>query len=118
MAFVDVKYEGDDEDVYIVRMDADLQSAITANAEPAGAITKPWHLATSPGRRNFGINPRNVVATRTLGTAPDIRTKRVVVTVLQPSHIKGDPPPINIGDTFTYAGNTWTVASVNGETER
>jgi len=117
MAFADFKYEGDDGDIYIVRMDTDLQAAITGNTEPAGAITKPWHLVTSKGRRNFGINPRNVVATRTFGTAPDIGVKRIEVTILVPSNIEGDPPPINIGDTFTYAGNTWTVASLNGETE-
>jgi len=118
MAFGDFKYEGDDGDIYVVRMDVALQAAIAANTEPVGPITKPWHLETSDSKRSFGIKPRNIVATRTFGTAPDVGTKRLVVTVLVPANIEGEPPPIALKSTFTYKGNTWTVASLNGETER
>jgi hypothetical protein len=118
MAFQSYKYEGDDGDVYRVRMNTDLKDAITGNTEPTGDITKPFHLETSDSRKSFGIKPRFVVATRTFGTAPDNGVRRLTVTVLDPAKIEGDTPDINIGDTFTYNGNTWTIASLNGETEK
>lgn len=117
MSFSDFKYEGDDGEIYLVRMDNDLQAAIATNVEPTGNVTKPFHLLTTGSNRRFGIIPREIIATRTFGTAPDIGVKRIAVTILTPAVIEGDPPAVNIGDTFTYSGNTWTVASLVGETE-
>lgn len=118
MAFIDYKYEGDDGDVYLVRMDPDLKAAIAGNDEPAGAITKPFHLATSPGRRNFGINPRSVTATRSFGVAPNNGTRRIEIPILSPATIEGDPASAEVGGTFTYKTFTWTISSVNPETEK
>lgn len=118
MAFQDYKYESDDGDIYKLRMDPVLKAAIAANAEPAGALTKPFHIATTPGRRNFGINPRAVVATRTFGTAPDNGVKRIEIPIFDPAQIEGDPAAIAVGSTFTYKTFTWTIASVIPESEK
>jgi len=118
MAFKDYKYEGDDGEVYLLRMDTAVFAALTANTEAEGAVTKPWHLESSDSRRSFGIKPRYIVATRTFGTAPNNGVRRMTIPILDPAKIEGEPPDINIGATFTYKGNSWTVSSLVGETEK
>jgi len=118
MAFKDYKYEGDDGEVYLVRMDTALFDAVAGNTEASGDVTKPWHLETSDSRKSFGIKPRYIVATRAFGVAPNNGVRRMTVTILDPNNIEGDPPPINVGSTYTYKGNTWTVSSLVGETEK
>lgn len=118
MAFQDYKYEGDDGDIYLVRMDTALKAALSDNTEPSGATTKPWHLETSDSSRSFGIKPRHIIATRSFGSGADTGVKRIKVTIFDPAKIEGEPPDINVGNTFTYRGNTWTVASLVGETDK
>lgn len=118
MAFKDCKYEGDDGEVYLLRMDTALFNALADNTEAAGDVTKPWHLESSDSRRSFGIKPRYIVATRTFGVAPDTGVRRMTIPILDPAKIEGETPDINVGNTYTYKGNTWTISSLVGETER
>jgi len=118
MAFKDYKYEGDDGEVYLLRMDTAVFDALSGNTEAAGDVTKPWHLESSDSRRSFGIKPRYIVATRTFGVAPNNGVRRMTIPILDPAKIEGDPPDINVGATFTYKGNSWTVSSLVGETEK
>lgn len=118
MAFQDYKYEGDDGDIYLIRMDTDLKAALTGNTEPTGDVTKPWHVVSRGSRREFGINPRSITASRSFGTAPDNGVKRIEIPILNPASVEGDSAPISVLDTFTYQGQTWTVAAINPETER
>lgn len=113
--FRSVKYEGDDGEIYLLRMRVDLLEAIEENTEPAGEVTKEWHLETSNSPKAFGLKPRFIVATRSFTVGTDTATKRIRVPILRPDKIEGDPPAIPIGSVFTYAGKSWAVASLNGE---
>lgn len=109
MAFKNYKYEGDDVQIYIIRMSDSVKAAVSTNAEPAGDITSPFHVQASGSRKQFGIIPRSVTLTRTFGTAPDTGTKTRKIPILT-----GDvheSAALSPGSTVTISGVAWTVAS-------
>jgi hypothetical protein len=118
MAFGDYRYEGDDGDVYLVRMAEDVFEALSGNSQAGGEVTKPFHLETSDSRRSFGIKPRHIVATRRFGTPPNNGVRRMTIPILDPGKIEGNEPDINIGQSFTYRGNTWMVSALVSESEK
>lgn len=118
MAFKDYRYEGDDGEFYKCRMDTELFAALAANVEPSGGTAQDIHVYSKVSQRRYGIHARHIIATRAFGTAPDNGVKRIEVPILDPAAIEGDPAAIGPESTFTYKGNTWTVASVEPETTR
>lgn len=115
MAFKSFKYESDDGEIYLCRMSQALKTAFAANTEPSAEVTRPFHVQASGSKKQNGIIPRHVIATRTFGTGNDTGTKSVRVAIFDPTKLEGETPAINIGTTFTYLGNTWTVSSVEPE---
>lgn len=79
-ALVTVKYEGDDAQVYSLKMTADFAAA--AGTEPTGGVTSDIKPKISKTNREHGIRPRAVRLVRTVGTAPDTFKKYALLPVL------------------------------------
>ena len=107
-AFVKTKYESDSGDVHPIRLQPDTLTA--AGTIPAGAVTNNIAADMRKGKRRYGIGPRGVSASRTVGTAPDTFKRRVFIPVLT----KADygTGQYAVGGQITYKGQTYTVDSI------
>jgi len=80
MAFLRTKYEADNGEIHPIRLNT-LTAAVAGTA-PEGATTSDIIAKVSKSNREFGIRPRGVILTRTVGTAPDTFTRRRFLPVL------------------------------------
>ena len=75
-----VKYEGNDGQVYNIKLTADF--AVAAGTEPTGGVTSDIKPKLTKSDREHGIRPRGVRLVRTIGTAPDQFKKYATIPVL------------------------------------
>lgn len=111
VANVNTRYEADGGDIHPIRLRPD--TAAVAGTAPAGAITSSIRTKVSKGNREFGIRPRGVTISRTLGTAPDTFTVTQFIPCLTPAAY--GVTPFVVGATITYQANPWTVVSLRPE---
>ena len=106
MAFTNTRYEADNGDIHPIRIDSTRVAA--AGAAPTGAITSSVKVKISKTGREYGIRPRGLRLTRTLGTAPDTFKRSTFLPILSEAvfnaQATGDDQTKEIG------GVTWTVA--------
>lgn len=110
-AFTRTKYEADDASIYAVKLTPDY--AAKAGTAPTGAVTSPIKVKVSKSTKAYGIKPRGVSLSRTLGTAPDTFTKSAFLPVLTPSAFAS--PAFALGATVVIGVNTWTIVGKRGE---
>lgn len=96
-----VKYEGNDAQVYTLKLTSDYAAA--AGTEPIAGVTTDIKPKVSKTNREHGIRPRGVRLVRTIGTAPDTFKKYAFLPVLTNAEwASGTYAPgaaINIGTT-------------------
>lgn len=107
MAFQDLKYETNSGSIVLIRM-SDEEAAATS-AEPGGAVTLACHANNSGSRRRFGIHPRGVNLSQTVGTAPDTFNKSKFLALLTPAAVGASG--YTVGSSITIDGDTWEVKS-------
>lgn len=106
MAFVDAKYETDNDLVVSIRTDTDLTGLMGTPA--AGGVDLNIHCIVNGNRsREFGIHPRGVTLSRTLGTAPDTFKKYKFLPALTLEALA--TTAFNVGATVTIGTIEWTV---------
>lgn len=112
MAFKDYIYEADDGDnSYLVRLDTDqatLSGAVT------GTPTDGFHVIANGSRRKFGINPRHIIAKRTVGTAPNEKTFSTRLAICTQAAYDA----ITLGATVSINGTSYVVSFKSPETKR
>jgi len=106
-AFTVTKYEGDDGEIYGVRLSP--SKFAVAGTPPAGAATSNIKAKVSKSRREFGIKPRGVTVARTIGTGDDTFKKYSFVPVLTPAAF--GTATFAIGADITFSGFTWTITA-------
>ena len=105
VAFVQTKYEADSGDIHGIRLTPDYSAA--AGTAPTGDVNNSIKVKVSKTNREFGIRPRGVRLSRTVGTAPDTFKKYAFLPVLGAVEFAG--AGFAIGTTITIGGIDYTV---------
>lgn len=105
------KYESDDAEVYAISLSPDF--AAKAGAAPSGGVTSPIKVKVSKGNREYGLRPRGVTLSRTLGVAPDTFTKTTFLPVLTQAAFAS--AAFALDAKITIGTTEWTVVSKRGE---
>lgn len=101
-AFVDTLYEADSGKKHPIRLTPEYNSV--AGTPPASPATSNIRAKVSKTNREFGIRPRRVILSRTVGTAPNTFRKYAYLPVLTPTAYNSN--------TFAL-GATVTINSVD-----
>lgn len=107
MAYTKTKYEAENGDIHPLRLTASYAAA--AGTVPGGAVTNPIPAKVSKGNREFGLRPRGVRLSRTIGTGATAFTK----TGFLPLRSKADATSETYAENsdITVDGITWTIVS-------
>lgn len=111
MAFTVTKYEADNEEIHPIRLNSARVAA--AGTPPTGAQTSDAYVKISKSNRQFGIRPRGLRLTRTVGTAPDTFKKYTFLPILTQAAFAANTS--SVGATVTIGTVSWTVAAKLGE---
>ena len=79
-ALVETKYQGNDAQVYRIKMNANFAAA--AGTAPTEDVTTDIKPKITKANREHGIRPRGVRLVRTVGTPPDTFKKYAFLVVL------------------------------------
>lgn len=105
------RYEGDEGDIYAITLSPDY--AAKAGAAPTGTVTSPIKAKVSKSSRAYGIRPRGVTLSRTVGTAPDTFTKTTFLPVLTPAAFNS--ATFALDASITIGTTVWTVVAKRPE---
>lgn len=106
MAFTNTRYEADSGDIHPIRLNSTRVTA--AGTAPTGAITSSVKVKISKSSREYGIRPRGLRLTRTIGTAPNTFKRYTFLPIL--SEAVFDAQAIGEDQTKEIDGVTWIVA--------
>lgn len=104
-ARVDLKYESDLGTVH--KLSVDPETATAVGTEPAGAIDSDVRPKISKANTEFGIRPRAVRLSRTIGTAPDTFKRYKTLPVLTAT--EWSSATFAVGVQITIGGIIWTI---------
>lgn len=111
-AKVKSKYEADNGDIHPIRLNPDTLAA--AGSVPAGAYTSSLSADVRKGKREYGLGPRGVIISRTIGTAPDTFKRYAFIPVLSSANY--DSGVFVVGGAITYKTIAHVVESLVPET--
>lgn len=103
MIFQSYTYEVDETTSVLMRLS---QATATAVGAETGEPTLAFHLKVNSGRSEFGIVPRGLNLSRSVGSEEDSATKNAFVPVATQDALD----TFNIGDELAVGGTTWTIA--------
>jgi len=106
------KYEADAGTIHRIKVDSTRTSVI--GTPPTGAIDSRVSAMQSRAKGEYGLKPRGVMLSRTVGTAPNSFKKFTFLPVLTETAFGGST--FNIGETITINSVAWTVESKLDET--
>ena len=107
-AKIKAKYQANNGDIHPIRLNQETLNS--AGPQPAGAITSSLSADVRKGKREYGLGPRGVMISQTLGTTPDTFKRYAFLPVL--SEASYDAGNFVIGGTVSYKDNAWTVESL------
>lgn len=110
-ANVRTKYETNAGAIHPILLKPDTASA--AGAPPAGAVTQNIKAKVTKSTRAYGLRPRGLTLSRTLGTAPDTFTKTTFLPVL--TEARFNEAAAAIGATVTVGTTAWVVVGKRAE---
>lgn len=110
-ANVRTKYETNAGAIHPIVLKPDTASA--AGTPPAGAVTQSIKAKVSKSTRAYGLRPRGLTLSRTLGTAPDTFTKTTFLPVLTEANFNAAAAAI--GATILVGTTSWTVVAKRPE---
>lgn len=111
--FLISKYEADDGSVRPIRIQPETLGFLD-NAEPSGGADGPY-VKVSGSRRSFGLHPRKITISRSVGNA-DYGTGKAYASL--PILTKQVFDDATVGSTVAYAGVDWVIASKTSESIR
>lgn len=109
--FTDTLYEADGGEIHKIRLSP--ESAAEAGTPPMGPATSDITAKVTKANAEFGIRPRNVRLSRTVGTGATAFREYKTLPVLTPTAFA--LPAFSIGATITIGGVTWTIIVRNNE---
>ena len=107
VARADTKYEGNDASVHRILLTPEYAAA--AGSPPTGAVDNDIRPKVSKTNGEFGLRPRGVRLSRTIGTAPDTFKKYAFLPVLTIANFNS--PTFANGATVTIGSDTWTIVA-------
>lgn len=107
VARTDTKYEADSGTIHRILLTPDYAAA--AGTPPTGAVNSDIRPKVSKTNGEFGIRPRGVNLSRTVGTAPDTFKKYAFLPVLAATVFVGTA--FAPGATVTIGGVDWIVVT-------
>lgn len=110
-ALVETKYEGDSGRIYALKLTAAYAAA--AGTAPTGAVNDELNPKISKSVREYGLKPRGVRLSRTIGTAPDTFKKYTFLPVLAATVFVS--PAFAKGATVDIGGVSWVITTKVGE---
>lgn len=110
-AYISTKYEANNGDIHFIRLSPDY--AAQAGNPPAGGVNTNVKAKISKSNREFGIRPRRVILSRTVGTEPDTFKKYTSLPVLTQTAF--NTATYALGETITIDQNTWIIVSKQDE---
>jgi hypothetical protein len=111
--FILSKYETDEGNILPIRIQPETRT-VAENAEPAAGADGPF-VKVSGSKRSYGVHPRKITLSRSVGDADYGSAKAYArVVMLTPAAFDA----VVIGSTVAYAGVDWIVASKTNESIR
>ena len=107
-AFVRTKYQATNGDIHPIRIQPD--TLLAAGSPPVGAFTSSVSADVRKGVREYGLGPRGVSASITVGTAPNTFKRRIFIPVLTPG--ANGFGGYSVGGEITYKGQTYVIDSL------
>lgn len=104
MAFGNYVYDSDTGTSFQIRLDTD-QATIAGGV--AGPSDIPAHVRVSSTRRQFGVQPRHIIAKRLVGTAPNQLTRSTRLPICTPAAYSG----LSVGSAVTINGTAYTISA-------
>ena len=105
VALTNTKYEGDSGRIHAIALTPAY--AAVAGAPPAGDVDDNLKPKISKNSREFGLRPRGVSCSRTVGTGDDTAKKYTFVPVLGATTFL--TAAYALGATLNIDGTTWTI---------
>lgn len=105
------KYESDSGLIHPINLSA--ARLAVAGTPPTGAVDTQVQAKVSKSNREFGIRPRRVLLSRTVGTAPNQFVRRTSLPVLTPTAFAS--ATFAIGADITIGGTEWEIYAKQGE---
>lgn len=99
------KYEANGGSIHKIRLTA--KTVTIAGAAPTGEVDSDIPAKVSKSNGEFGIRPRGIRITRTVGTGAAAFRQYAFVPVLTASVWDG----FSVNDSVTYDGSAWTIAT-------
>lgn len=111
--FLNAKYEGDDGEIYPMRVRATTLTA--ANPAATASATKENFVRAGGSSRAFGIRARQVVISREIGD-PAVEYGSATISVSLPVPTLAAFSALEVGSAFTYKGiNNWYISDLVNE---
>lgn len=107
----DTLYEADSGEIHLIRLTPEYAAA--AGSPPAGPATSDIIAKVSKGNKEFGIRPRQVRLSRTVGTGADAFRRYASLAVLTPTAFNS--ATFAKGATVTIDGIDYNVIAKMGE---
>ena len=111
VAFVDTLYESDSGEIHPIRLTPAY--AAVAGTPPTGPATSDINAKVTKANTEFGIRPRRVRLSRTVGTAPDTFRRYATLAVLTLTDFNS--AAFAKGATITIDGIAYTIIGKEGE---
>lgn len=103
------KYESNTGTIHGISLSA-VTAAVTGNPPPAGAVDSPINAKISKSEREYGIRPRGVRIFLLVGTSPNQFKRYAFIPILTPT--TAGQAAFQKGQTISYKGDNWTIATV------
>lgn len=110
-AFVDTLYLSDNDETHPIRMTPEY--AAVAGSPPAGPATSNIKAKVTKSNREFGIRPRRVILSRTVGTGDNAFRKYARLPVLTATAFNSET--FALGATVTIDDVAYDIVSKQNE---
>lgn len=111
VAFSKSKYQSDALNIHPIRLLPDTLEA--AGPVPAAAVNVSISADIIKGKRQYGLGPRGVRASKVFGVAPNTFKKYIFIPVL--SKASWGAGNFVVGGEITYKTDTWVIESLTPE---
>lgn len=105
------KYESDSGAIHKISLSPDRLAA--AGTQPTGNVSTDIRAQISKSNREFGIRPRYVTLSRTIGTGTNAYKRYTTLPVLTPTEFAS--AAFQLEATITIGGIEWTIIARSRE---
>jgi len=114
-AFIRAKYESDNGDIHPIRLSPQVYDVVSGT-EPDGIVTSTVHAKQSKNDREYGLRARFIRIARAVGAPPDTYNQYAILPILRLQDFEAQD--MNVNNTISYKGVTWTIVSTTKESKK